>query len=294
MPNHVIETDFEPDDAIAILAHASQFTNINLTVIVGESKPWHKIPVVQKFFEELTKKYPDAYSSVHVVQGLGSKKKYPVAEQTEITEDTEETILANYTTAYSTNPAMAFMMKPPREAMKLKIQCPNTIVYCYGSFNWRTLKLPTQDYQDLMSRYLRFYYFDSFTAIGEKNSGMFNGATNAVNNQIKDLIIKWNNHIIADCEDDLKELMAKENRDEKDEKSIARTQKIIDNVSAGLNEQFVMADITLFLCPLPTERSELEEINPYPKWVPSTTSNVFIFDSNTEQRREKLLEALIV
>jgi hypothetical protein len=106
------------------------------------------------------------------------------------------------------------------------------------------------------------------------------------------LIIKWNNHIIADCENDLKELMQKPNRDEKDEKSIERTKKIISNVSENVNEQFVMADVCLLLCSLPTEQVELSDINPYPKWVPSTSSNVYVFDSNTEKRREKLIENL--
>jgi hypothetical protein len=289
MKSHVIETDFEPDDAIAILAHASQFTDISLTVIVGESKPQHKIPIVGKFLEDVSKMYPRAYSSITIVQGLGSKKKYPVDEQTEIVEDSEQVILDNYIKAYATNPTIAFMMKPPREAMKLKVPCPNTMVYCYGSFNWRTLKLPVQDYQELMSRYAKFYYFDSFTAIGEKNSGMFKGTPNNVNTRISELIVKWNKHIIADCENDLKEY---ESKPEKDEKGISRTKKIIENVSAGLTEQFVMADVCLLLCPLPTEQVKLEEITPYPKWVAAPDSNVYVFDSRTESRREKLIETL--
>jgi len=325
MPHHVIETDFEPDDAIAILAHAAQFTNIDLTVIVGESKPNEKLPYVRKFLNAIRIKYPNAYKSIKVIQGLGSKKKYPAPEFIETfttnfgetvvnldhfitimpNEDSEETILTNYTEEYSTNPEFAFMMKPPREAIKLRLQCPNTTVYCYGSFNFRTLKLQTQDYVDLMSRYKKFYYFDSFTAIGEKNSGMFKAGAwskNSINDQITELIIKWNKHIIADCENDLVELMQKENRDEKDEKSIQRTKKIISNVSENVKEQFVMADLCLFLCPLPTQQVELADINPYPKWVPSTTSNVYIYSGapvppagstpETEERRAKLLENL--
>lgn len=318
MPSHVIETDFEPDDAIAILAHASQYTDIDLTVIVGESQPRKKIPLVKRFFNALKLKYPNAYNSVTIFQGIGSNKKYPeLSYPTFIAtsilpdpgveirntilrnysiddgvpqEDSEQTIFTNYVNAYAVGPTMAFMMKPPREAIKLRIQCPNTVVYCYGSFNWRTLKLETKEYQDLMSRYSKFYYFDSFTAIGEKNSGLFEPSTNDVNNQIKDLIVKWNNHIIEDCKKDLVEMKEKETPDEK---AMARTQKIIDNITtAGVEKQFVMADVCLFMCPLPTEQVELESISPYPKWVPSPTSNIFIFDANTEQRRAKLVESL--
>ncbi len=288
MTSHVIETDFEPDDAIAILAHASQFAGIDLIVIVGESKPQNKIAAVGKFLEDVSKKYPLAYTSITIVQGLGSKKKYPADDQTEIAEDSEQTILDNYAKAYSTSPALAFMMKPPREAIRLELQCPNTIVYCYGSFNWRTLKLPVQDYQNLTSRYAKFYYFDSFTAIGEKNSGLFKGVPNDVNTRISDLIVKWNTHIIADCEKDLAEYVSKPEA-QRDERGIARTKKIIENVSGGIHEQFVIADVCLFLCPLPTEPVKLEEISPYPKWVPAPDSNVYVFDSNTEARREHYL-----
>ena len=78
MPHHIIETDFEPDDAIAILAHANISVNIHLTVIVGESKPNNKISCVKKFFKELRVKYPNAYEDVNIIQGFGSKKMYPI------------------------------------------------------------------------------------------------------------------------------------------------------------------------------------------------------------------------
>ncbi len=293
MPHHIIETDFEPDDAIAILVHASECCNIDLTVIVGESVVCNKIASVKKFFNELRVKYPNAYSRINIIQGLGSNKKYPSEDQIEYTEDSEDTILKNYSSAYTSEPEIAFMMKPPREAMKLKLVCKKTIVYCYGSFNWRTLKLPTQDYKDLISRYNKFYYFDSFTAIGEKNSAMFYGKSNAINSLISDLIIRWNKHIIEASENDLKKLMEKENTDE-NEKNINRTRKIIKNVSEGLNNQFVIADVTLLLCPLPSEQVELVDVSPYPKWVPSTASNVYVFGdtSETENRRKKLIEDL--
>jgi hypothetical protein len=299
MPNHVIETDFEPDDAIAILAHAVQNKNVTLTVVVGEGKPYNKIPLVRKFFEALQTKCPDAYTSVTIVQGFGSKKGYPADDQDEVPADSEDVIKQNYTAAYASNPEAAFMMKPPREAMKLKLECKNTTVYCYGSFNWRTLKLPAQDYKDLMGRYAKFYYYDSFTAIGGKNSAMFHGETDPVNDQISSLCVKWNNLIIAECRDELAALEAKE---VKDQNSIARTRKIIDNVSAGVNEQFVMADVVLFLCPQPTEQVELQDIDPYPKWIPSTTSNTYVFADApappasstpvTDERRAALMEKL--
>jgi hypothetical protein len=281
MTTHIIETDFEPDDAIAIVSHAALNDGVNLIVIVGESKPNNKIKLVNDFFNILTKEYPNAYSSVKIIQGFGSKKKYPAEEQLDIPEDTEEVILKNYVDAYASGPAFAFMMKPPREAMITKVNCPDTIVYCYGSFNWRTLKMETSAFTDLMSRYKTFYYFDSFTAIGAANSGMFKFDSNPINDLIKGLIVKWNNHIIDSCKKDL--------LTETDEKSIERTKKIITNVEAGINEQFVMADVCLLMCPFPTEQVELVEVSPYTKWTKSETSNVFVFDGNFGLRRELLL-----
>jgi len=281
---HIIETDFEPDDAIAIVSHASLNNGVSLIVVVGESKPNNKIKLVNEFFKVLIKKYPNAYTSIKIIQGLGSKKKFPVDEQYEIPVDSDEIILKNYIDAYACGPAFSFMMKPPREAMIVKLYCPNTVVYCYGSFNWRTLKMDTPSFIDLMSRYKTFYYFDSFTAIGAANSGMFKFNSSPINDIIKGLIKLWNNHIINDCKKDL--------LTETNEKSIERIKKIITNVETDINEQFVMADVCLFMCPLPTKQVELIDINPYNKWNVSNTSNIFVFDENTENRREILMSSI--
>ncbi len=285
MTLHIIETDFEPDDAIAILAHASKYININLIVIVGESKSSSKIPIVRRFFDALKEKYPKAYSAITIIQGLGSDKKYPMSEQNEAFVLPDEIILDIYTAIYSNDPELVFMMKPPREAMITKVKCPRTTVYCYGSFNWRTLKLPIKEYQDLMSRYEKFYYFDSFTAIGEANSGLFRGCNNTVNNIITELITKWNSYTIEKCKENLNKI----EKSPEGVKKYQRNLKIIENVSAGINEQFVIADICLLLCPQPTERVELIYLDPYPLWLPSTESNIFIQNSEIDKRREQLI-----
>jgi len=293
---HVIETDFEPDDAIAILAHASQNKDVDLRVIVGEGEPFKKIPVVREFFKALQNKFPQSYSNVEIYQGLGSNKGYPLRETQETSEEapeeaqTQEEILENYEKIYSLNPSEFYMMKPPREAMKLKLKCPFTTVYAYGSFNWRTLNLPVQEYRDFMSRYDFFNYYDSFTAIGENNTALFNGVDNPVNLIIQELIVRWNNHIVKKCEKDLEELL--KNDDPKLIPKIQRINKIIGNVSKNIEKQYVLADVCLIFCPIPRKRSELVSMNPYPKWVPSTESNVYIFNSKVEQRRINLVKKL--
>jgi hypothetical protein len=281
MNTHIIETDFEPDDMIAILIHAYRYKGVNLIVIVGESESHNKIPIVKKFFEDLNA----SYSSITIYQGLSSEKSYPLEEQTEVTKDSNETILENYTYVYSLDPTISFMMKPPREAVRLKLKCPKTTIYCYGSFNWRTLKLDVTEFQELMSRYEKFYYIDSFTCIGNNNSGMFTGTKNKADNLIRDMIIKWNKHIIKDCENDL--IMGN-----LDEESINRTKKIIHDVNIGIEKQFVMADVCLFLVPEPTEPVKLVELYPYPKWVPCIDSNIYIFSEGSWERRVQLLELL--
>jgi hypothetical protein len=280
MPLHIIETDYEPDDAMEMVSLASFSIDVDLIVIVGESRPHNKIKLVTDFFTAITNKYPNAYKSVKIIQGFGSDKDFPVDHQFEILEDSDETIIKNYIDAYSRNPEFSFMMKPPREAMITNIKCPNTVVYCYGSFNWRTLKMDKTYFRDFMARYKTFYYFDSFTAVGSSNSGIFNFNPSPINNIIKDLIVRWNIHIVNDLR---KDLLTETNL-----LNIERKKKVISNVEASPN-QFVLADVCLSMCPLPTKRSFLIEVNPYTKWADSEVSNIYVFDENTEERRELLL-----
>lgn len=139
-----------------------------------------------------------------------------------------------------------------------------------------------------MSRYAKFYYFDSFTAIGEKNSGLFKGGSNEVNDKIVDIIVKWNQLMFTKCEQGLKEAI----KANKSKEELHRKNKIMDNLKSGMKEQYVIADVCLILCPLPTEQVKLFEFDTYPKWIPDTDSNIFIFDTETETRRQELLEKL--
>ncbi len=234
---HVIETDFEPDDLIAIKMHACKSNDVILTVIVGEGRPNDKIPHVQDFLNKLCILYPNAYKTIDVVQGLGSEKAFPVKESTVI-RDTDEVILANYVNVYATNPNVVYMMKPPREAMLTKVDCHLTRAICYGSFNWRTLGLKVTDFRDLMSRYLQFTYFDSFSVIGQDNSFSFVGKANAVDDQIRRSIFKWNTHQLNTVENALKT--------ETDPGKIERKLKIINNIKKSVEDQYVAADVCLF------------------------------------------------
>jgi len=281
---HVVETDFEPDDGKGIKAYAARCDNVDVVFFVGESQPSHKIPYFTEFMNLITEAFPHAFASIRIFQGLGSDKGYPLCEPSTIEADSEATILKNYADVYAQEPSLAFVMKPPREAVALKLGCPKTNVQAYGSFNFHALKKSEEEIDAYMKRYRQFYYYDSFTAIGSRNVGMHTGDASKVDKFIGNMIFKWNTHIVEQCHTKLKT--------DTDEKSIARTMKIIENVGANIHQQFVMADVCLILCPLPTVRVKLESMKPYPVWVPSEDSNIYVFDDNKEERREDLIKQL--
>ena len=264
--HHVIETDFEPDDAIGMLMHAKQSHGINLTVIVGESHAAKKMHLVSDFYERVQTNFGGAYLHVEIFEGISSAKKYPLGIDSDYQTEEQCSILDKYKAVYARNPDVVYMMKPPREAMMTEVLCPNTEVFCYGSFNWRTLKLPVEDFQKLTSRYKRFNYFDSFTVIGEHNSAHFLPPPQSVDFGITKLIIAWNQHIVKECEMNLTKSV------DKDE--IARTLKIITNVKDNLTTQFVVADVCLFAGLLPNKPVRLVSVKPYPKWESWESSKI--------------------
>lgn len=298
--NQVIETDGEPDDFMAMLIHGSKNVDkmVNLTVIVGESNASKKISAVVSMFEQIKKYYPTSYESVNVVKGLSSTKKYPFTNEegkvveekgTEDSPEEREIILSEYKKVYGQNPTLVYMMKPPREAVCLittdqDFKCEETIVHAYGSFNWRTLGRSVEEWNKFMSSYKKFYYYDSFTAIGEKNSGNYGGNDPT----ILELINNWNTLVLNKSIADL--------ANAKDEEGKKRSEKIISNISAGMKTQFVMADVVLFIDTLPDVPVILDSMAPYPVWKPSEDSNAYIFNNIDEAKRRadvvKLVESV--
>lgn len=279
---HVIETDFEPDDAMAIYAHASINKGIELYVIVGEGNTNSKIMQVKQFINFTMFDYPDAYKSVNIIKGFGTND----------TKEESENILKNYKQIYDKNdkkPSISYMMKPPREAIKLCINCPETTIYCYGSFNWRTLGLCKENFINLMSKYKKFYYYDSFSTIGEINYGLYEG-TNA---HIKNMILKWNRSVLKKCKSSLEEYSKKESISEKESHDIKRIAKIVESISTGIDKQFIYADICLMLCPVPTKQVSLESFDYYPVWKKSKNSNVYIHEEKNKYERLENLKKMI-
>jgi hypothetical protein len=243
--------------------------------------------LVEAFYRDLIECYPKAFKQLMIIQGLGSVKKYPLENKSGVAQ-TEDKILSNYKAVYALNPSLVFMMKPPREAMITKMNCPDTVVFCYGSFNWRTLNLPLEDYQALMGRYKTFHYMDSFSVIGELNSFQFHPKPNGhgVQTRITDMITGWNHHILDKCRQDL--------ASSTDENEINRSKKIITNIETKETTQFVLADVCLFLGDPPTERVNLVSIKPYAKWEPADTSSIYVYgEKGKMERLEKLLQTIL-
>ena len=290
---HVIETDLEPDDIIAFWGIYKNFPPVEeLVVFVGEShEPQKKLTHAIDVFRALQTAFPNRARRVIVVAGLASNKEFPYIRANGVELDVlvaKDFVLEDYQGVYQRGPELAFMMKPPREAMLVRVYCRNTEVFCYGSFNWRTLKCGASDLIELTSRFKRFNYVDSFSAIGSRNSAHIlvntHGEFRAL---VARAVLAWNQHIIRDCEEDLKT--------ETDPEGRARSQKIIDNISKNIETQFVMADVCLSFLPKPVHRVALQKFESYPTWVDSDDSNVFVHTYSEEDknfRRVALLQAL--
>lgn len=289
----IIESDFEPDDLIFIKHCVLNHIGELFIIIVGESIIVnHKMKFAEKFMSSLNVNFV-----IH--KGIGSTKDFPrmfEEEENKLEETKLEEILENYEKIYK-DPTIikSYMLKPPREAIKLLEKQENKYdfeVIAYGSFNWRTLKIEDPlIFTKLMKQFKKFIYIDSFTAIGENNSHFFLSEKESLtNNLIKELIYKWNEHIINEA----KKVINDESISE-DKKYFSR--KIINNIEKiGIDKQFVLADVSLLLINyfssdlIPVE---LESLKPFNKWTPDETSSIMIFkEEGKEERRNKLLEIL--
>lgn len=288
----IIESDFEPDDLIFIKHIINNHVGLLFIIIVGESLIVNnKMKFADKFLSSLGINFV-----IH--KGLGSLKDFPkmIYEEKSCEESNEEEILENYKKIYEDSSIVkCYMLKPPREALKLKMENKyNFEVLAYGSFNWRTLKIEDPNiFTTFMNQFKKFIYIDSFTAIGSENASTFNPKDNSETNQlIKDMIHKWNVHIIDDCNETI-------NNPDIPENDKTYNRKIVNNIEKlGIDKQFVLADVGLLLVDLFSSDLipvKLESLKPFNKWIPDESSTIFIFkEEGKEERRKKLLEILDV
>ena len=302
MPLHIIETDFEPDDAMAILAHNKTTPDrqtIDLVLIIGESEEAGcKLCTVRQFMSTLP-----PYKSIRYCIGTNSGAAYPkqllcdeynsCTTTAKIVTDTKDYI------EICLRADVIYMLKPPREAMQAckdtNCMFKNTTVHAYGGFNWRSVAKQgyvLEDFTNMMNRYGAFYYYDTFTAIGENNSGQLSKDVDPIYESahlfIERLIFEWNNLILRRCQETTCEATPEE---------IYRKQKIINNIAMTKKTQFVMADVTTVLCERPTKKAKLAQLTPYPKWesdeTPDSENNTFIYGAEgTELRRKTLIRRL--
>jgi len=301
---HVIETAFEPDDAIAIAIHASQCEmlhkihkdnkddkcySIELYVVVGEGQPYKKMQDVSDFICELKLAYPNAYKSTKIIQGLGSTKEYPYRESSENAthwnNNPGEIVLSEYLEIYTQQPHLVLMMKPPREAMKLKIICPNTVVYM-SQTKWSKhffSQFQVKEIQDFFNSFKKIYNYDSYTDI-EDSSGQFDDILNKVKLTyfLKNLIYRWNTEVIKNCE----KVLVNEN----DSGACYAYSKIIKDITAtGICHYFTKKSVNLLCLEHPNKPVELTVIsNSEFVWKPSENSNIFVFESTISSNNHPL------
>lgn len=287
---HYIYTDFETDDMISIKDHSRLYPDAFTIVVVGEGVPHKKIAWAERFM-----RLNRPSGNFIVMQGIGSDKDYPTLPiESAVEPDSEEVILDRIRSL--PKPEVIFELKPPREEIACGLDRTGVIFVTYGSFNWRTMLKPVggEAIQQVLKGRKDTYYFDSFGCIGEKNSGNFVPDMNdPVDVMIVEMAMIWNNHILAQCVESVKEIDAMENPSKKDLEKRHRNQKIIDSISKNIAGQFVMADVCLFRCPPPTIRARLDGFTEvgYPIWVPDETSNILIHDAAGKDERQAGLVA---
>lgn len=287
----IIETDFQVGAQVAMWALATiknpNKTKIKLYVIVGEGRSHNKIPLVLSFYNVLLQEYPKAYSRVIVVEGLPSDDNYPV-DAYETPPKSEADILLQYKNIYDLKPTKVWMMKPPREAIKTKVTCPGTIVYCHGGFDWAKLKITaTSEFVSLVNRYKAFYYYTSTQAIGPNNIHKLFYNPNQHTKLIHPILtflsrsaILWNFQIVSELEYQSSDFtLSEEARD--------RKLRILKSVQASGVHQFILNYVMLVYCKEPDKQVEFTGFETF---KPSTTSKMFVFsDVGIEMRRANLV-----
>jgi hypothetical protein len=208
-PRIIIETDLEPDDAIAILAILKGIAEVkqNISFIVGEGDSRLKLVLL----EELLKSIEFEPKSFTIIQGLDSQLPYPtkflkgewVEKMAKLPSKTQEEKLQDYITFHQEfRPTHIYFLKPPREALLVydQIKFENSICYCYGGFNYRAMETPISNINNLASRFKQFHHFSRRVELPPGQDLYDFGATlrrqSPFSQFIRILSLNWNNHYI--------------------------------------------------------------------------------------------------
>jgi hypothetical protein len=252
-----VETDNEPDDLLGLrMLHRRGFSFH--TIVVGETPD----PVAKG--DQLRHGNYAFIRDYTILIGAPSDKVHPrdpvtmrrhTNSQDYRSLDQYVTDLAAYLSAYE-RPVMV-IMKPPRELLKA-MQDPEAnkvlfdllkskaVVYLYGSFNLRTLRVDNPTLHALLGLFHEVYLFESFHAVGESNS--INGTT------MPRLKRHWEQKMAqADLPLTFLNLWMYEWNNDLYRKQLPHAStsplsaKIVDNISKHMDFQFVAADMVLCL-----------------------------------------------
>ena len=278
-------SDLETDDLLAIGMIVEQCRAMQqeceLLLVTGESDPLKKEELGWDLCQCLMEDYPEMLRAT-CFAGDGSKKDYPFLKEGDVQQEATHRQFTG-TTLSDFDPDEVYLMKPMREcgrlaaAGELRRLTRAPLIFCYASFNVRTLD-PTGPetlfpLREWLGVHTPFRWLESFDCVGQRNS--MNGKTDpevftalaASKLHWVDLtrrvMRRWNEHIIEDCRDTLRELLKPEVTTEmvslgafelhaehlldpaKIDKA-KRNQKIMMSIEAGgVDTQFVIADILL-------------------------------------------------
>lgn len=284
----IVETDFKPEDALFIIELSRLFKCADLIVIVGEAAAWRKMPMVRHFLTLI----PPVFQSVKVIQGLGSHNRYPILppfDRQSDRMDGNDMIESNYIGAYA-ECDIAFMLKPPREAMMFKPDCPRTTVYCYGSNNWWVLSPSTNDIVSMTKRYGTFYLTDARGAIGGNSNGLMDLPGTPANEFILKMNAVYNQYIVADAIDELRMGVVADS-------TLKHYARIIAHADANMDKYYTIGSMCI-LCFFETDMKLLRSMTlagdgDNRKWVNDPTSNLRLLPNGfTDERRKWLVEYL--
>ena len=294
--HHVIETDLEPDDVVTLIAHARKHhvekTPVQLTLVVGEGDARMKVLIARRILALIVDTFPGAYVGwIRILQGDSSPTPYPTEHLPKewLVEDGSVDNL-DYATLYSDpNITTVFMLKPPREALRLhrRLNLRNIQAHAYGGFNWRATGADVAELRSLSQSYGNFFYYFRFTAIGESSLYQIKvPMTTPLLDALSRIIFNWNTHMVQKARNRSLGVLYNARTSVEEQ-----ARDIISTIEGKEMVQFVMADVLTILSDLPIRPVQFGG----PTWISDDSSTVFVHDDNPEtmvKRRDTVVQQL--
>lgn len=255
----VFFTDMEPDDVMAMFMVLNGLAQAHVLIVAGTENRCIDAPrVAERFARDALRDFGHRRFSIVVYDAARERER--VRREVRLFD-----------------PDVIYLQKPLREYMGDESESEWTDkplkarVFCYGSFNVRKMNpAPTETLARMRAELAGpFTFVESFDTIGTRNSvnvyedpALFleiQRSPLATITLLRELMMKWNLHIVRECHETLMKLLRPEAGvpDERDLNethvwdastlaAAKRNRHIIDSVQrGGIATQFVMADVLL-------------------------------------------------